>query len=184
MKLSIKATLNKQIESPIKFWMGNDPLNQGNNKILAVKQGIFTSFYSFQEAKNFDSIDIIRKVVNKNEELTVFLDIEVSSEKELQDLHNFKGYIDQLPEEYRANLSQEPAFRTFTVPVIENTSNSAGQPEKSLQSLIDEKKAELQIIRQQILDAQADEEHTLLPELRSKRDNLKNEIQNLEANIE
>ena len=130
MKLSIKATLNNQIESPIKFWMGNDPLNQGNNKVIAVKQGIFTSFYSFPEAENFDSIGIIRKISNKNGELTVFLDIEVSSEKELHDLHNFKGIVEDLPEEYRQDLSQEPAFRTFAAPVIENISNSAGQPEK------------------------------------------------------
>lgn len=184
MKLSIKTKLNKNIESPIKFWSGTDPLNPGNSKVLAVKQGIFTSFYSFPEAENFDSIDIIRKVSNKNGELTVFLDLEVATEKELHDLHNFKGIVEDLPEEYHENLSQEPAFRTFVVPVIENISNSAGQPEKSLQSLIDEKKAKLQAIRQQILDAQADEEHTLLPALRSKRDNLKNEIQALEANIE
>ncbi|SFB93731.1 hypothetical protein SAMN02745150_01384, partial [Brevinema andersonii] len=139
---------------------------------------------SFPEADNFDSIDIIHKVSNKNREFTVFLDIEVSSEKELQDLHNFKGSIDLLPEEYRADLSQEPAFRTFTVPIIEHISNGSRTTEKSLQTLIDEKKTELQDIRKQILDAQADEEHALLPELRSKRDNLKNEIQNLEENIE
>lgn len=183
MKLSIKTKLNKNIESPIKFWSGTDPLNPGNSKVLAVKQGIFTSFYSFPEAENFDSIDIIRKVVNKNEELTVFLDIEVSSEKELHDLHNFKGIVEDLPEEYHENLSQEPAFRTFVVPVIENISNSDGQPEKSLQSLIDKKRARLQAIRQQILDAQADEDQGLLEELRPKRDRLRNEIFNLEKHI-
>lgn len=183
MKLSIKAILNKETESTIKFWSGADPLNPGTGKVLAVKRGIFTGFYSFPEAENFDSIDIIRKISNKNGELTVFLDIEVSTEKELQDLHNFKGYIDQLPEEYRADLSQEPAFRTFTVPVIENTSNGSEITEKSLQTLIDEKKVELQIIRQQILDAQADEEQALLEELRPKRDRLRNEIFNLEKHI-
>lgn len=183
MKLSIKATINKDIESPIKFWSGTDPLNPGNSKVLAVKRGIFTGFYSFAEAKNFDSIDIIRKISNKNGELTAFLDLEVATEKELQDLNNFKGYIDLLPEEYRADLSQEPAFRTFVVPVIENISNSAGETEKSLQTLIDEKKAKLQAVRQQILDAQADEEHALLEELRPKRDRLRNEIFNLEKHI-
>lgn len=66
------------------------------------------------------------------------------------------------------------------MPVIENTSNSAGETKKSLQTLINEKKAELQTIRQQILDAQADEDDTLLAELRLKRDNLKQDIQNLE----
>lgn len=183
MKLSIKATINKDIESPIKFWAGADPLNPGKNKVLAVKRGIFTGFYSFAEAKNFDSIDIIRKISNKNGELTAFLDLEVATEKELQDLNNFKGSVDLLPEEYRADLSQEPAFRTFVVPVIENISNSAGETEKSLQTLIDEKKAKLQAVRQQILDAQADEEHALLEELRPKRDRLRNEIFNLEKHI-
>lgn len=183
MKLSIKAILNKETESPIKFWAGAGPLNPGNSTVLAVKRGIFTSFYSFPEAENFDGIDIIRKITNKNGELTVFLDIEVSSEKELLDLHNFKGSVDLLPEEYRADLSQEPAFRTFVVPVIENISNGSGVTEKSLQTLIDEKKAELQNIRRQILDAQADEDETLLAELRPKRDQLRNEIFNLEKHI-
>lgn len=180
MKLSIKATLSKEIEGSIKFWAGPDPLNPGNSQALALKRGIFTNFYSFPEAENFDSIDIIRKASHKNGELTVFLDLEVSSEKELQDLHNFNGIVEDLPEEYRGNLSQEPAFRTFIAPVIENTINSSGQSEKSLQSLIDEKKAELQAVRQQILDAQADEDDTLLAELRLKRDSLKQDIQNLE----
>lgn len=183
MKLSIKTILNKKTESTIKFWAGANPLNPSNSTVLAVKRGIFTCFYSFPEAENFDSIDIIRKISNKNGEFTVFLDIEVSSEKELQDLHNFKGSIDLLPEEYRADLSQEPAFRTFVVPVIENTTNSSEETEKSLQTLIDEKKAELQNIRRQILDAQADEEQALLEELRPKRDRLRNEISNLEKHI-
>lgn len=184
MKLSIKTTINKNTESPIKFWAGTDPLNPSKNKVLAVKRGIFTSFYSFPKAENLDSIDIIRKISHKNGELTVFLDLEAATQKELQDLHNFKGYIDQLPEEYRADLSQEPAFRTFAVPIIENTTHSSGETEKSLQSLINEKKAELQTIRQQILDAQADEDETLLAELRPKRDLLKNEIFNLEKHIQ
>lgn len=181
MKLSIKATLNKDTEQRITFWSGKDPLNPGNSQALAVKQGIFTSFYSFPEAENFDSIGIIRKASHKNGELTVFLDIEVSTEKELQDLHNFNNTIDNLPQEYREDLSQEPAFRTFAVPVIENTHNS-GQSERSLHSFIEEKKAELQTVRQQILDAQADEDEAPLAELRVKRDSLKQDIQNLEAN--
>lgn len=51
---------------------------------------------------------------------------------------------------------------------------------KTVSELLFEKKAELQTVRQQILDAQADEDETLLVELRPKRDQLKKEIQNLE----
>lgn len=48
------------------------------------------------------------------------------------------------------------------------------------QQVLQEKKGELQKIRQQILDAQADEDETLLAELRPKRDQLKSEISELE----
>lgn len=48
------------------------------------------------------------------------------------------------------------------------------------QNILQEKKDELQNIRLQILDAQADENLTLLAELRPKRDQLKSEISELE----
>lgn len=49
-----------------------------------------------------------------------------------------------------------------------------------LQNILQEKKDELQKIRERILDAQADEDETLLAELRSLRDQLKKEIQEAE----
>lgn len=73
--------------------------------------------------------------------------------------------------------------KTSLKPINVKIFNNADS-QKTVSELLFEKKVELQAVRRQILDAQADEEHTLLPELRSKRDNLKNEIQNLEANIE
>lgn len=91
---------------------------------------------------------------------------------------------DQYLFENQENLNLiDPETKTVLKPIIVNILDNPDS-QKTVSELLFEKKAELQAVRQQILDAQADEEHTLLPELRSKRDNLKNEIQNLEANIE
>lgn len=73
--------------------------------------------------------------------------------------------------------------KTSLKPINVKIFNNADS-QKTVSELLFEKKAELQIIRQQILDAQADEDQGLLEELRPKRDRLRNEIQNLEANIE
>lgn len=91
---------------------------------------------------------------------------------------------DQYLFEEQENLNLiDPEIKSSLKPVTVKIINNEDS-EKTVSELLFEKKAELQIIRQQILDAQADEDETLLAELRPKRDNLKNEIQNLEANIE
>lgn len=89
---------------------------------------------------------------------------------------------DQYLFENQENLNLiDPETKTVLKPINVKLLDSEDS-EKTVAELLFEKKVELQNIRRQILDAQADEEHALLPELRSKRDNLKNEIQNLEAN--
>lgn len=91
---------------------------------------------------------------------------------------------DQYLFENQENLNLiDPETKSVLKPIIVNILDNPDS-QKTVSELLSEKKAKLQAIRQQILDAQADEEHALLPELRSKRDNLKNEIQNLEENIE
>ena len=70
------------------------------------------------------------------------------------------------------------SLKRINVKILDNHDS-----QKTISELLSEKKAKLQNIRQQILDAQADEDETLLAELRPKRDQLKNEIQNLEASF-
>ncbi len=78
------------------------------------------------------------------------------------------------------SLSQDELVEKFPYSYIK-TADSTNN--KTLVELFDEKQSELEVIRKQILDAQADEEDELLPDLRAKRDAIKSEIASLEAEI-
>jgi len=76
-----------------------------------------------------------------------------------------------------------PKAKSINTPIIVPIKQADIPQEKTISELLTEKKAELQAIRQQFLDAQADEELDLLPNLREKRNALKTEITSLEAGI-
>lgn len=131
--------------------------------------------YQFPKGKNIRFHDPDPQILNAYRDSDGILHATVLKQYTKADRYLFE-------EQENLNLI-DPEIKSSLKPVTVKIINNEDS-EKTVSELLFEKKAKLQNIRQQILDAQADEEHTLLPELRSKRDNLKNEIQNLEANIE